>query len=101
MIEKNFAEEFARNWITAWNSHDLERILSHYSDQFESLPLKSSRLQGSRLEHSRARMRSETLPGRSSPGIRNLFPRPLFQETERSFPASLRPSRRFKPRSII
>ena len=35
MIEKDFAEEFARDWIESWNSHDLERILSHYSEQFE------------------------------------------------------------------
>jgi ketosteroid isomerase-like protein len=25
------ADEFAREWIEAWNAHDLERILSHYS----------------------------------------------------------------------
>jgi len=24
-------DEFAREWIEAWNAHDLERILSHYS----------------------------------------------------------------------
>lgn len=35
MIEKDFAEEFARDWIESWNSHNLDRILSHYSDQFE------------------------------------------------------------------
>ena len=35
MIYKSFAEEFARDWIDSWNSHDLDRILSHYSDQFE------------------------------------------------------------------
>lgn len=35
MIDRHFAEEFARDWIDAWNSHDLERILSHYSDRFE------------------------------------------------------------------
>ena len=35
MIEKCFAEEFARDWIESWNSHNLDRILSHYSDQFE------------------------------------------------------------------
>jgi len=28
-------EAFAREWIHAWNSHDLERILSHYSDDVE------------------------------------------------------------------
>jgi hypothetical protein len=35
MIDKNFAKDFARDWIDSWNSHDLDRILSHYSDQFE------------------------------------------------------------------
>jgi hypothetical protein len=35
MIDKKFAEHFANDWIDSWNSHDLERILSHYSDQFE------------------------------------------------------------------
>jgi len=29
------AEQFADAWIAAWNSHDLERILSHYEDDFE------------------------------------------------------------------
>lgn len=27
--------KFAEEWIEAWNSHDLDRILSHYSDDFE------------------------------------------------------------------
>lgn len=26
------AEVFAAHWISAWNSHDIEAILSHYSD---------------------------------------------------------------------
>ena len=26
------AREFAREWIEAWNSHDLDTILSHYAD---------------------------------------------------------------------
>lgn len=34
MIESSFAREFAENWIDAWNSHDLERIQSHYADGF-------------------------------------------------------------------
>lgn len=34
MIARERAEHFARDWIEAWNSHDLERILSHYSDDF-------------------------------------------------------------------
>lgn len=29
------AQSFALKWIEAWNSHDLERILSHYSEDVE------------------------------------------------------------------
>lgn len=40
MIDSLFARQFAADWIAAWNSHDLDRILSHYSDDFEmSSPL--------------------------------------------------------------
>jgi ketosteroid isomerase-like protein len=35
MIDKSFAEQFAADWIDSWNSHDLERILAHYDDDFE------------------------------------------------------------------
>jgi ketosteroid isomerase-like protein len=35
VIKRAWALEFAREWIDAWNSHDLERILSHYSEDFE------------------------------------------------------------------
>ena len=40
LIDQAWANEFAREWIDAWNSHDLDRILSHYVDDFEmSSPL--------------------------------------------------------------
>lgn len=35
MIKRSFAEDFAAEWIAAWNSHDLDRILSHYTDDFQ------------------------------------------------------------------
>jgi hypothetical protein len=35
MITPKFARAFATEWIAAWNSHDLTRILSHYADDFE------------------------------------------------------------------
>ena len=35
IIERQFAERFAEEWIDAWNSHDLDRILAHYADDFE------------------------------------------------------------------
>ena len=28
-------KRFADEWIESWNSHDLKRILAHYSDDFE------------------------------------------------------------------
>jgi len=34
MISREFGEGFAKEWVEAWNSHDLERILSHYSEDF-------------------------------------------------------------------
>lgn len=30
-----FAEHFAADWIESWNTHDLMRVLSHYSEDFE------------------------------------------------------------------
>ena len=35
MIDAAFASNFAREWVEAWNSHDLSRILFHYTDDFE------------------------------------------------------------------
>lgn len=35
MPPESFIEEFAAEWIAAWNSHDIERILAHYEDAFE------------------------------------------------------------------
>lgn len=34
MITFDFAREFSDEWIESWNSHDLDRILSHYTDDF-------------------------------------------------------------------
>jgi SnoaL-like domain len=34
-MDKTFAEHFAADWIDSWNAHDLDRVLSHYADDFE------------------------------------------------------------------
>lgn len=34
MLDKAFTDRFAAEWIDSWNSHDLDRILSHYTDDF-------------------------------------------------------------------
>ena len=45
MIDRAWAEQFAQDWIEGWNSHDLERILAHYADDFEmTSPLIAARL---------------------------------------------------------
>jgi ketosteroid isomerase-like protein len=45
MIDRAWAEEFARDWIAGWNSHDVDRVLAHYADDFEmTSPLIVQRL---------------------------------------------------------
>ena len=34
-VGRDFASRFAGEWIAAWNAHDMERILAHYTDDFE------------------------------------------------------------------
>ena len=31
-MDTRSAQDFARQWVEAWNSHDLKRILSHFTD---------------------------------------------------------------------
>ena len=33
MLTEDRAVEFANHWIQAWNSHDLDTILSHYAQE--------------------------------------------------------------------
>lgn len=35
MITRQQALDFAQAWVTAWNAHDLDSVLSHYTDDFE------------------------------------------------------------------
>src|SRR5579871_6284099 len=32
MITEAFAAQFAEEWVSAWNSRDLDRIMDHYAD---------------------------------------------------------------------
>lgn len=34
-LDPDFARAFAADWIAAWNAHDLERILDHYTEDVE------------------------------------------------------------------
>ena len=45
MIHPAQAEAAARDWIAAWNRHDLDAVLTHYADQLEFVsPLVVRRL---------------------------------------------------------
>jgi ketosteroid isomerase-like protein len=35
VIDAAWARSFAEAWVAAWNARDLERVLSHYADDFE------------------------------------------------------------------
>lgn len=35
VVSENEADAFVAEWMAAWNSHDLERILGHYADDVE------------------------------------------------------------------
>jgi ketosteroid isomerase-like protein len=35
MISIDQAQKFGQEWVNSWNSHDLDRILSHYADDFQ------------------------------------------------------------------
>ena len=35
MVTREGALKLANDWINAWNARDLERVLSHYTDDFE------------------------------------------------------------------
>jgi ketosteroid isomerase-like protein len=32
-LQGSFARQFAQDWVNAWNSHDLDSILTHYQPQ--------------------------------------------------------------------
>ncbi len=35
LITEQQARNFASDWIASWNSHDLDRVMSHYDDEVE------------------------------------------------------------------
>ncbi len=44
-MDKEFADKFAKHWIDSWNTHNLDEILTHYTDDFEiSSPIVAERM---------------------------------------------------------
>ncbi len=48
MITEERAQQFAEEWIAAWNAHDLERVMSHYADDVEYFSMFLLRLTDSK-----------------------------------------------------
>ncbi|VAW51623.1 hypothetical protein MNBD_GAMMA05-1475 [hydrothermal vent metagenome] len=34
-MENSFVKKFVKEWAEAWNSHNIDKILSHYTEDFE------------------------------------------------------------------
>lgn len=60
------AQAFAREWIAAWNLHDLEAILSHYSEEVVLTSPVASRI-----------LKDESGTVRGKTGLRDYFRRGL------------------------
>lgn len=45
-LQGEFARQLAQEWVAAWNSHDLERILEHYDDAVVLVSPVAARLLG-------------------------------------------------------
>lgn len=57
-LHADFARAFAREWIDAWNSHDLERILARYAeDVILSSPVALQRFGGDGTLRGKAALR--------------------------------------------
>jgi hypothetical protein len=46
MMIREEAVRFAEGWAVAWNAHDLNRVLAHYSDDFETATPFIAKLMG-------------------------------------------------------
>jgi len=63
-LQASFARQFAQDWIDAWNSHDLERILTHYDDEvLLTSPVARKLLNGDGTVQGKAALREYFLRG--------------------------------------
>ena len=48
-LTRPFAEDFARDWLAAWNDRDIERILAHYSEEIVFHSPRIAKVMGSQV----------------------------------------------------
>jgi hypothetical protein len=46
MLTEDIGNKFANDWIKSWNSHDLDRVMSHYDDDVEYFSAFVAKLTG-------------------------------------------------------
>ena len=46
MMTNDAANAFAHEWVSAWNAHDLERILSHWADDCVFVSARVTQIMG-------------------------------------------------------
>ncbi|MGC2300597.1 MAG: nuclear transport factor 2 family protein [Acidobacteriaceae bacterium] len=63
-LQASFAHKLAQDWADAWNSHDLDQILTHYDDQvLLTSPVALRLLQGDGTVRGKAALREYFLRG--------------------------------------
>jgi hypothetical protein len=63
-LQASIARAFAEEWVDAWNSHDLERILAHYDDEvILTSPVALKLLNGDGTVRGKAALREYFLRG--------------------------------------
>src|ERR1700689_5345653 len=66
-LQASFAREFAQDWVDAWNSHDLERILTPSDDEVLLVsPVALKLLSGDGTVRGKAALRDYFLRGLES-----------------------------------
>lgn len=58
MIAQETADAFAADWVSAWNAHDLDRIVSHYGEDVEFRSPIAERLLGAGTIRGRQELRA-------------------------------------------
>ncbi len=58
MLDAKEAKRFAKDWCEAWNSHDLESILSHYAEGVVLTSPTAARLLGDPVVRGKSALRS-------------------------------------------
>lgn len=72
-MDADKAQAFAREWVKAWNDHDLEAILSHYADDVVFHSPRIRMVTGKDVDSVRGKAELRAYWGAALDRLRNLF----------------------------